>query len=165
MRGVVVADTGPLIGMARADCLSLLQQLYKSIIIPPAVLEELRISSDRPGARAVAAAIRAGWIETVNLQKPVDFPAFPSLVDAGEAESIQLALEKKADLLIIDDKKGRKVAERKGIRIMGTGGILISAKRAGFLDAVSPILDKLAVEGYRMSPNLWRRIMVLAGED
>ena len=165
MRGVVVADAGPLIGMARADCLSLLQQLYKQIIIPPAVLGELRISSNRPGARMVSQAIQAGWIEMVNIQKPIDFPAFLSLGDAGEAESIQLALEKKADLLIIDDRKGRRVAERRGIRIMGTGGVLISAKRAGFLDNVSPILDRLAGEGYRMSPDLWRRIRKLAGED
>jgi predicted nucleic acid-binding protein len=86
------------------------------------------------------------------------------LVDAGEAESIQLALEKNANILIIDDRKGRKIAKSRDIRIIGTGGILIAAKRKNILDEVAPILDNLAGVGYRLAPDLCRRILELADE-
>ena len=86
------------------------------------------------------------------------------LVDAGEAEAICLAIEQHARLLIIDDKKGRKAAKKHGIRIIGTGGILVVAKKKGLLVKVSPILEDLAGVGYRLSPMLCHRILELAGE-
>jgi len=161
---VVVADAGPLIGMARIGHLSLLQSLYNVIAISPQVFEELKISSDKPGAKAVSEAINAGWIRVVPLRKPCDSAILGSLIDAGEAESIQLALEQKARLLIIDDKKGRRVARSRGAQVIGTGRILISAKKAGFLRKVSPILDELASVGYRLSPALCSRIIELTEE-
>ena len=164
MTRIVVADAGPLIGMARIGHLSLLQSLYNSIIIPPLVFEELKIPSDKPGARAVSEAINNGWIKIVELKRPSDSAILRLLVDAGEAESIQLALEQNARLLIIDDKKGRKTAKSRGIRVIGTGGILITAKKAGLLGKVSPVLNKLANAGYRLSPDLCKRIIELANE-
>ena len=86
------------------------------------------------------------------------------LVDAGEAESIQLALEQKADILIIDDLKGRKIAKRRKVRIIGTGGVLIAANRKGLLDKVAPIINELAAEGYRLAPDLCQRLLELADE-
>lgn len=164
MTSIIVADAGPLIGIARIGHISLLQSLYKSIIIPPRVLEELKISSDKPGAMAVSEAIRDGWIKIVELERASDSAVLRLLVDAGEAESIQLALEQNAHLLIIDDKKGRKTATSRDIRIIGTGGILISAKKAGLLEKVSPVLNELANAGYRLSPRLCKRIKELANE-
>jgi predicted nucleic acid-binding protein len=161
---VVVADAGPLIGMARIGHLSLLQSLYNVITISPRVFEELKISSDKPGAKAASEAINAGWIRVVTLKRPSDSAILGSLIDAGEAESIQLALEQKARLLIIDDKKGRRAAKSRGAQVIGTEGILISAKKAGFLRKVSPILDELASVGYRLSPALCNRIIELAEE-
>ena len=164
MTSIIVADAGPLIGMARVGHIALLQSLYKSIIIPPRVLEELKISSDKPGARAVSKAIMDGWIKIVELKRPDDSTVLRLLVDAGEAESIQLALEQNARLLIIDDRKGRKTAKSSGIRIIGTGGILISAKKAGLLEKISPVLNELANVGYRLSPSLCKRIIELSNE-
>jgi len=161
---VVIADAGPLIGMARIDHLYLLQRLFKIITISPRVFEELRISSDRPGAKAVAEAVNCGWIRIVALKRPEGSAILRLLIDAGEAESIQLALEQNARLLIIDDRKGRRAAKSRGIQVIGTGGILISAKKAGFLSRVSPIIDELASTGYRLSPQLCKRILELADE-
>jgi predicted nucleic acid-binding protein len=167
VRKVVVADAGPLIGLARIGHLSLLQGLYNSIAITPAVLDELKISADRPGAKAVSEAINAGWIRVIELKSPEDvrFLRLLALVDAGEAESIRLASEQNARLLIIDDRKGRKAAKSHGVPVIGTGGILVSAKRIGLLSEVSPILDDLARVGYRLSPGLRQRILELANED
>jgi len=164
MKGAVVADTGPLIGMGRIGHLHLLRGLYDIISISPQVYEELKISSDKPGAKAAAEAINTGWIRVVPLQKPIDTPILGSLIDAGEAESIQLAMEQKARLLIIDDKKGRSAAKRRGIHVIGIGGILLSAKKAGLLRKITPILDELASVGYRLSPALCNRIVELADE-
>lgn len=164
MTSIVVADAGPLIGMARTGHLSLLQQLYNSIVIPPRVFEELMISSGKPGAKVVSEALNAGWIEIADLKRASDSAILRLLIDAGEAESIQLALEQNARLLIIDDRKGRKTAKSHGIQVIGTGGILISAKKAGLLGKVAPILDELAGVGYRLSPELCERIIELADE-
>ena len=84
------------------------------------------------------------------------------MVDSGEAEAIQLATEQNATLLLIDDRKGRKTAKKRGIHIIGTGGVLIVAKKAGLLAEVSPVLKELASIGYRLSPALCERIIELA---
>ncbi len=109
MTSLVVADAGPLIGMARIGRLSLLQSLYGSVVIPPRVFEELKISSDRPGAKAVSEAIHSGWIKIAELKSPSSSTILRLLVDTGEAEAIQLAMEQKARLLLIDDRKDKKL--------------------------------------------------------
>ncbi|MEE8431788.1 MAG: DUF3368 domain-containing protein [Candidatus Desulfatibia sp.] len=164
MSSLVVADAGPLIGMARTGHLSILKSLYNSISIPSRVFEELKVSSHKPGTMALSEAINAGWIKIVELKQSSESSILRLLIDAGEAESIQLALEKNARLLIIDDRKGRKIAKSRGIKVIGTGGILIMAKRAGILDRVSPVLNALSDAGYRLSPDLFKRIMELANE-
>ena len=75
-----------------------------------------------------------------------------------------MALEQNANILIIDDPRGRKIAKSRDIRIIGTGGILIAAKRKGILDKVVPIMDVRADVGYRLSPDLYQRILELADE-
>jgi predicted nucleic acid-binding protein len=164
VKRIVVADAGPLIGLARVNQLDLLEKLYLQITIAARVLEELKLSSAKPGAAMISAAIDAGWLRASQLKKKDDHSILNLLVDAGEAESIQLALEQNADILIIDDRRGRKTAKSHDIRIIGTGGILIAAKRKGILDKVSPIMDDLADVGYRLSPDLYQRILDLADE-
>ena len=164
MTPLVVADTGPLIGLARIGQLSVIKILYKSITIPPRVLEELRISSDRPGSRALSEAISDGWINIISPKKTRAADILSLLLDAGEAEAIQLVLEKKAHLLIIDDRRGREISLNRGIRIIGTGGVLITAKKADILENVKPVLDELSNAGYRLSEELCNRIIELAGE-
>ena len=72
MTSIVVEDAGPLIGMARIGHLSLLQRLYNSILIPPRVFKELKISSGKPGAKVVSEALNAGWIEIADLKRSSD---------------------------------------------------------------------------------------------
>ena len=152
MTPAVVPDTGPLIALARVGRLDLLRRLYGQVVIPPAVHDELALDSDRPGARALAAALEAGWVAV----QPATYPGIVSEVarhlDRGEAEGIALAGQRSARFLLIDDAKGRKVARQRGVRVVGVAGMLLAAKSQGALDAVGPVLDALSRAGYRLSP-------------
>ena len=86
-------------------------------------------------------------------------------MDAGEAEAIALALEIKADYLIIDELKGRHKAEALGLRIVGLLGLLIQAKHAGYLTAIKPVLIELREKaGFRIHEALCKRVLEIAGE-
>ncbi|GAK56406.1 hypothetical protein U27_03368 [Candidatus Vecturithrix granuli] len=161
---IVVADAGPLIGIGRIGHLSFLQRLYGKLLIPARVREELKLSSNRPGSQMVLEAIHAGWITCVPVHDTSQITILGRVIDAGEAEAIQLAVEQKADLLLIDDRKGRKAAQKRGVSVIGTGGVLVAAKKAGLLDAVAPVLNALSLAGYRLSPALCEQILRLAGE-
>lgn len=161
---IVVADASPLIGISRSGHLTLLQKLYNEILIPARVREELKLSSNRPGSQSVLEAIHAGWIKCVTIHDKNQVAMLGRVIDAGEAEAIQLAIEQQADILLIDDRKGRKVAKYRGVPIIGTGSMLIAAKHAGLLDKVAPVLDALNHAGYRLSPALCEHIIRLAGE-
>ena len=70
MTEVVVADTGPLIALARVGHLGLLEQLYGTVMVPMGVREELQLISERPGSRALAAAFASGWIRSIAVSNP-----------------------------------------------------------------------------------------------
>lgn len=158
---LVVADAGPLIGPARAGRLDLLCQIYTSVVVPGAVAAELDLGGHRPGARALAAAAEAGWLLTHEETPPP--LALPASLDEGEAQAIALAVARGLPLLI-DEIQGRRAARRVGVRIVGTGGLLVLAKRTGCLDLVAPVLEALRSGGYRLSDALCQEILSLAGE-
>jgi predicted nucleic acid-binding protein len=165
MRGsastAVVADVGPLIGLAKIGRLDLLRRLFRRVLIPGGVETELRIESSRPGSLALAAAREAGWLAVV----PV--PHVPArllaVLGRGEAEAIVLA-ERESALLMIDESRGRVAARIEGVRIFGTGAVLIEAKRRKLIQEAGPVLDALQDAGYRISSALHTEISRLAGE-
>lgn len=159
-----VADTGPLIALARVERLQLLPRLFGNGLIPPAVHREVQIESGRAGARRIGEALSAGWLRVEAL--PDDAPVADLLrtVDAGEAEAMALCLQHRARLLLIDDAKGRKLARRAGIPLVGVAGVLLAAKSKGLLGSVSPVLDELAAAGYRLSRQLVEGVRHRANE-
>lgn len=86
-------------------------------------------------------------------------------LDPGEAEALAVALELRADLVLIDEKRGRDVARRFGLRFVGLLGIVLDAKRKGHVRAVRPLLDELAADaGFWIRDDLRREILEAAGE-
>lgn len=166
MTGIVVADAGPLIGLARAGRLELLHRLYETVWIPPAVLDELKVSSNRPGASRLESALAAGWLEIQGLPESADasLTLLTPLVDPGEAAAIVLAEHIDCRFLLIDDWRGRNIAQRRGLPVVGLAGILLTAKHHGLIDAVLPVIQELEQEGYRLSSRLVHEITRLADE-
>ena len=160
--GSVVSNSGPLIGLAAVSRLHLLKDLYGFALIPDAVYEEVAgAGHDRPGAAELE---EAKWLQRVAVNPPPDRLLLEEL-GRGEAEAITLAVHLKARLLVLDDRKARRIAEiAYGIRVKGVAGILVSAKRKGLLSEVIPVLDAMRTAGYYLSERVLSAVRQEAGE-
>ncbi|MEI6730915.1 MAG: DUF3368 domain-containing protein [Pseudomonadota bacterium] len=158
----IVADSSPLIIAAHTGLLVHLPDILGVVFIPPKVSEEC-LQLGKPSANAIEDAIKCG-ILTVSTQIEHEFlTRIPSGVDAGEAEAIALALNLNAKLLI-DDKKGRKIAKYEGLTVLGFAAILVKAKRSGIIDSVLPVIEQMNKVNYRISPRLLAEILQLCNE-
>lgn len=161
---IVVADAGPLIALARVDRLGLLRALYGRVCIPPAVRDELQPNSERPGAQRLQQALHESWLEVRTLSETSDRTLLTLVLDIGEVEAILLAEQVSCRFLLIDDRKGRRIARQRGLPVVGMAGVLLAAKTRQLLPEVQPVLDELSAVGYRLSPALIERVLALAGE-
>jgi predicted nucleic acid-binding protein len=158
----IIADSGPLISLARVELLSLLQGLFGVVRIPETVMRE--VTQGAAEGRAGAADVRAAtWIEVVRVD-PVAMAGYELLVDAGEAAAIALA-KAEGGLLLMDDNRGRRLALRLGLAVKGTLGILVLAKRRGHIERVSPVLEMLLSHGIRISQRLIDATLSEVGEE
>lgn len=157
---IVISDTSVITNLIQLNELSLLPHLFEKIIIPTRVYEELgKLPSQ------IDHIEKLEWIEVREISDADLFRRLLESLDEGESASIVLALELKADLLLIDEKKGRKIATDLGISITGLLGVLVEAKELGFIESVKPILDKLIYEiGFRVNPKLYQEILKRTNE-
>jgi predicted nucleic acid-binding protein len=160
---IVVSNTSPIINLAVIDHLNLLHQLYSEVIIPRAVYNEIVIAGEgQPGAVDIKGA---RWIAVKDVTNQALVTALRLDLDDGEAEAITQAVELKADLLLIDERKGRRLAEALGCRVIGLLAVLVEAKQQELLPAVKPILDQLILEaGFRVSSALYERVLEVVAE-
>ncbi|NEO28124.1 MAG: DUF3368 domain-containing protein [Kamptonema sp. SIO4C4] len=133
---IVVSDTSSLCNLALIDHLQLLQQIYQTVIIPRVVADELANANQS----TILDILQQNWIEIRDLLTPkiAEELQRDRGLDAGEASAIALALELEADDLLIDERLGRREAERLGIPIIGILGILILAKQRNLILEVRP---------------------------
>lgn len=158
-----VSNASPLINLARIGRLDVLRDLYRELLIPEAVRQEVVVEGEgKPGAMEVA---RSDWIITQQVSNDEEVKLLRFDLDAGEAASIVLALEQDADLLLMDDRMGRKLAEHMGLIYTGTVGALIEAKKTGIIESIEPILEDLRDRaGFRMTDSLINHALTLADE-
>ena len=161
---IVVSDTSVLTNLAAIGRFDLLRRLYATIHIADGVWEELNAGGKHwPGSEEVATA---NWVERHAVQNQALTCALEGDLDRGEAESIALALDLGADLILLDEREGRHAAQRLGLQVIGVVGILLEAKVKGAVDALRPHLDALRqTAGFYLSEPLYRSALALAGES
>lgn len=148
----VIADTSPLNYLVLIGTIEVLPQLFGTVLIPREVLHELQDPATPPG---VLAAFREPptWLHVVEIHAPSD-AADMSTLGAGERAAIGLALEDHdRALLLIDEIKGRRVAAQRGLKIMGTLGLLEAGASRGLLDLPSAI-GRLQETNFHVAPTL-----------
>ncbi|MCB0031717.1 MAG: DUF3368 domain-containing protein, partial [Anaerolineales bacterium] len=160
---IVVSNTSPLTNMAAIGLFPLLQKLFTRIAIAEGVWGELNAFGQAwPGSIEVSAA---DWIERRSPQNEQMVIALRRDLDIGEAETIALALELDADLVLLDERDGRYAAQRMGLQVMGVLGILIAAKRDGHIVDLTSHLDALRQQaGFYLDDGTYRKVLTLAGE-
>jgi predicted nucleic acid-binding protein len=158
---VIIADSSPLISLALIDQLGLLPQLYTKVLIPSAVWDEVTVEGrDRPGAYEVS---RITWAEIRYAELSVLQP-LTILLDKGEAEVIALALTIPEAVVLLDDSRARRVAERLNIKRIGTVGLLRRGKKSGFIDKIRPYIEVLQANNIYISHKLVEAVLEDVGE-
>ena len=152
---IVVSNASPLISLGSVGRIELLHQLFGEISIPRAVLDEVK-SVKVP---------TEGWVVPRNVENAPLFRELEGVLDPGEAEAIALAVELRADLLLMDERRGRRIAEKHGLQMIGTLGLLIEAKGLGLIENVEQVIRELhRTAGFRVSQALFQRVLEEAGE-
>jgi predicted nucleic acid-binding protein len=148
---IIIADTSCLIALSNIEQLDLLYKVYKNVTITPEVQNEY-------GQKL------PNWISIEAVQDEKKISIFELELDKGESSAIALAIEKENSLLIIDEKKGRKIAKRMGLSITGILGVILKAKENNIIENAKPILDSLINEGFRISDKLLTKVLEKIGE-
>ena len=153
---IVVADTSPLNYLIQIECDELLFKLYNRIVLPQGVMDELRHTGAPPAVQSWLSHVPA-WVEVRRLSSVPD-PGLEYL-GSGEREAIQISADLQADLLLIDDRKGRLEAIRRGLRTTGTLGVLLSASEAKLMDSENAFRRLQRETAFRVTPELEKQFL------
>jgi predicted nucleic acid-binding protein len=156
---LVIADTSALLALAVCDAVEILDRLFTDVRVPPAVHREIVV----PGRRAaeVLGSYLRDRVADVDLSEYVI--AGPGL-GRGELEAMALYRKLSADRLLVDDVRARKVARFNGMHVVGSLGVLLTAKQRGHLDAIAPCVNRLRASEIYFGAALLQRALELAGE-
>jgi hypothetical protein len=160
---IVVTNTGPLIALAKINQLTLLDQLFSEIQIPPAVHRELLAKSSPETTRLEEALDRFIRVAP-SPELPPEVKVVTLQLDTGEQHAVSLAYHLKAPL-IIDDRLGRFAAQQLRLPVTGSIGVLIQGKDRGLVPLVGPLLEEARRQGYWFSDELVSTALKLAGES
>ena len=133
--GLVISDSGPIFSLATIDKLEILDFLFDEVVIPRAVWEELTRDKTTASYQKIVSFFES------KVKEISGFNDLTFVMDYGESEAVILYKELNADYLLIDDKKGRKIAENFHIHCIGTIGILAIGKERGLFDELKPLFE------------------------
>lgn len=148
---VVITDTSCLIILDKIGKISVLNQLFSTVVTTPEVAAEYGRHLPE-------------WIAVLPVRNKSLHKKFLMMTDPGEASAIALAHEIDYQFLIIDDLEARKVALKVGLSVIGTLGVLIRAKAAGHIDLLKPLIDQIRQTNFRISDELYKTALLQAGE-
>lgn len=160
---IAICNTSPISNLIQINQLPLLARQFGEVLIPPEVAMELDDGTEflgdwrtAPGARILAthAASDRALVQELSAS-----------LHPGEAAAIALAAQTAGAILIMDERDGRRVASRIGLRLTGTVGLLVAAKRRGDVTMIAPLLEQLRTKAkFWISDDVVRRALQLAGE-
>ncbi len=153
---MIVSNSTPLIALSKIGMLELLREYFGEVRIPKEVYDEV-VTRGKNLFGAVEVK-NAEWIKVEEVRNKIAVESLRDYIDSGEAEAIILAKERNAKLLLIDDSEGRQIAERLGLKITGTIGILLLAARDKKL-VFKDTLDDLVACGFRLSKEEYDKLL------
>ncbi len=152
---IVVSDTSPLTALLTVQQIDLLTRIFGEVVIPAAVQTEL----------LRAHAILPDWLKVRPVGNQTKVQTYLLKVDLGEAEAIALAEELQADYLLIDERKGRRLAQARDLRVVGLLGVILIAKRRGLISSARDLLSQLDEKaGIYLSSDLKNTALKTVGE-
>lgn len=158
---IVIVNTSPLFYLHRIKQLHILQKLYGSIVVPEAVVSELeegkKLGEDVP---------KIGDFDWITV-KTVTIPSFIKIIPdlgQGEAEVVALGCVESNPLLIIDDALARRIAKLQAFKITGTAGVLLRAKKEGYITEIKATIEILKEAGFYLNDKLITDMLKISGE-
>lgn len=170
---LVIADASPLIALARIEQLRLLRLLFDDVAITETVRQEVLPQGDFVEKASIQEALIDGWLRVITDENPEQYPAetlgYVDGLDPGETTSILCAekLQNSGETVVIlmDETKGRSVARRLALEVVGTVGVIALAKRTGLIPEAGPLFERLRTSGYFLSDAVIGHGLRLAGES
>ena len=156
---ILIADCSALIALSACNGLQLQDALFDTVLVPETVFREAT-ESEKPEAMQLAAYLQ-DKVREVDASAYVYLDAY---ADAGETHAMLLYKQLGADRLLIDDKRGRRVAKINNIGVIGSIGVLLSAKNSGLIPAVRPLLEQIGKSRVFVSAALVAAALEIAGE-
>jgi uncharacterized protein len=161
MLGRCVVNTSPLQYLFRIHRLQLLKDLFGAALVAEGVRTELE--QGRSLGFQVPDLSQVTWVQVL-AAAPGPLPPELEGLGQGEAETILIAKQQKAEWVVLDDWEARRAARKLGVQVIGTIGILAMAKEQGLIAVVKPLLADLTGAGFWLSSKVQRDILELAGE-
>lgn len=163
MAGLVLTDASPIIGLARVGGLSWLPQLFGKVWVPIEVHTEVIREPNAPDVGAITAALAQGFLHVwpAPSGEKVELPD----LDEGESACIRIALsQSKPALVLIDERAGRSVAQKLGLRIAGTAAVIGLAKARGLIPSARDAFKRLHASDFRISKEVIDTVLHRTGE-
>lgn len=159
----VISNSSPLMNLAIIGQLDLIKTLFGRILVPQEVWHELTVSGKgKPGSDEIQ---QAEWIERQEIGNNTLYPLLRKDLDDGEAAAIALAIEKRADLILLDETDARNVADLYSLPKTGIIGIVTRAKNYHLIQEVTPLFDALKTRAnFWIQPRLYETILKQMGE-
>lgn len=160
---LLVADSGPLIALARLDLLVIPARLFSALLVTATVWNEVTREPRAAEQPALSAALAQGLLRVEDDPQPLPSALVEARLDAGERSALALALVHGA-VVLVDERRGRAVAADLGLSVVGTLGLLVRARELGMVQRVRPIVDVLLASGYYLALPLVDRALAAVGE-
>lgn len=155
----VIVDASPIINLSLIEKLNLLKELYKEILITEAVYEEVVIEGhNEPGSTELEKSIKKGWIKIIKVNDKLAVESLKEHFGKGEAETIIAGKEKSGYIVLLDDREARSKAHIMGLKVSGTIGVLLLAKKYKKISDLKIMIDQLRKEGFRISDELYQKV-------